>query len=107
MVYSKTENALASWFLAVQGRYKEYLCPSVLKRLLRYMQERPLPVSSFICNRLTPFHGDNTGSNPVGDAKVFNELYRFLPSAPVSRSFEPSLVRAGSRCQAAFFAGSG
>ena len=27
------------------------------------------PLSSFICNSLTPFHGGNTGSNPVGDAK--------------------------------------
>src|ERR1039457_4208526 len=34
--------------LAVQGRYKEYLCRSVLKRLLRYMQERPLP-DKFLC----------------------------------------------------------
>ena len=37
-----------SEFLAVQGRYKEYLCRSVLKRLLRYMQERPLP-DKFLC----------------------------------------------------------
>ncbi len=30
------------------SRYKEYLCPSVLKRLLRYIQERPLP-AKFLC----------------------------------------------------------
>jgi hypothetical protein len=59
---------------AVQGRYKEYLCPSVLKRLLRYMQSDRCPLSSFVCNRLTPFHGDNTGSNPVGDAKILKDL---------------------------------
>src|ERR1035441_5696859 len=40
---SERGSDLNSWFLAVQGRYKEYLCPSVLKRLLRYMQKRPLP----------------------------------------------------------------
>jgi len=33
------------------------------------MQSDRCPLSSFICNSLTPFHGDNTGSNPVGDAK--------------------------------------
>src|SRR5271165_1659277 len=27
------------------------------------------PLSSFICNSLTPFHGDDAGSNPAGDAK--------------------------------------
>ena len=32
------------------------------------------PVSSFVCNRLTPFHGGNTGSNPVGDAKIIKGL---------------------------------
>jgi hypothetical protein len=64
------------WFgiLAVQGRYKEYLCPSVLKRPLRYMQSDRCPISSSVCNSLTPFHGGNTGSNPVGDAKSFQRL---------------------------------
>ena len=32
------------------------------------------PLSSFIYNSLTPFHGGNTGSNPVGDAKSLIQL---------------------------------
>jgi hypothetical protein len=40
---------------------------------LQGIAERPLPCSynviQFVC-----FHGGNTGSNPVGDAKSFQEL---------------------------------
>ena len=71
-----------SGILAVQRRYKDYLYPSVPKRFLRYIQSDRCPLSSFVCNRLTPFHGDNTGSNPVGDAKlqlaVSDRSLRFL-----------------------------
>ena len=38
------------------------------------MQSDRCPISSFVCNRLTPFHGGNTGSNPVGDAKILEQL---------------------------------
>jgi hypothetical protein len=41
---------------------------SVLTGSLQGIAERPLP-----CN----FHGGNTGSNPVGDAKHSKELSRF------------------------------
>jgi len=76
--YSQNEaRDAASWFLAVQGRYKEYGYPGVLKRFLRYMQSDRCPLSSFVCNSLTPFHGGNTGSNPVGDANLID--YRFRP----------------------------
>ena len=72
--YSQNEaRDAASWFLAVQGRYKEYGYPGVLKRFLRYMQSDRCPLSSFVCN----FHGGNTGSNPVGDANLID--YRFRP----------------------------
>src|SRR5258708_32466044 len=52
--------------LAVQGRYNVNLFHRVLSRSLQGIAERPLP-----CNY---FHGGNTGSNPVGDAKPFQEL---------------------------------
>ena len=60
--------------LAVQRQYEEYLCLGILKRLLRYMQSDRCPISSCVCDRLTPFHGGNTGSNPVGDAKIIKGL---------------------------------
>ena len=96
---------LASWFLAVQRRYKEYLCPSVLKRLLRYMQSDRCPISSFVCNRLTPFHGGNTGSNPVGDAKKPKRLRDLFcpPGIPLIRGFRMSgsVTRNGVPCSVA------
>ena len=49
-----------------------------LKRFLRYMQSDRCLLSSFVCNRLTPFHGGNTGSNPVGDANKTKHLARTL-----------------------------
>src|SRR5947209_8772967 len=52
--------------LAVQRRYNINLFLSVLTGSLQGVAERPLP-----CNY---FHGGNTGSNPVGDAKSFQEL---------------------------------
>src|SRR5664279_1283822 len=72
---------------AVHGRYKEYLCPSVLKRFLRYMQSDRCPISSFVCNRLSPFHGDNTGSNPVGDAKLNHS------AKPIATATHPRRIR--------------
>jgi hypothetical protein len=35
--------------------------------------DRCLVITTF-CNLFAPFHGGNTGSNPVGDAKIDNEL---------------------------------
>jgi len=40
------------------------------------------PLSSFVCNSLTPFHGGNTGSNPVGDAKL-NQALTVSPFRPL------------------------
>src|SRR5713101_8152550 len=55
--------------LAVQRRYNLNLFLSVLTGSLQGFAERPLPCSS-------NFHGGNTGSNPVGDAKSFQQLMR-------------------------------
>ena len=56
--------------LAVQGRYNQNLFLSVLSRSLQGIAERPLP-----CNyNVIHFHGGNTGSNPVGDAKHFQRV---------------------------------
>jgi hypothetical protein len=53
--------------LAVQGRYNQSLCLWVSSCSLQGIAERPLPcnynVIQFVC---APFHGGNTGSNPVG-----------------------------------------
>ena len=51
---------------AVQGRYNQNLFLGVLTCSLQSIAERPLP-----CNY---FHGGNTGSNPVGDAKPYQRF---------------------------------
>ena len=38
----------------------------------------PCRVVSVTYRQLRPFHGGNTGSNPVGDAKSFQQLTIFL-----------------------------
>jgi hypothetical protein len=38
------------------------------------MQERPLPAKFLYLQQVNAFHGGNTGSNPVGDAKSFQRL---------------------------------
>jgi hypothetical protein len=38
------------------------------------MQSDRCLVSSLVCRVFTPFHGGNTGSNPVGDAKIQKDL---------------------------------
>src|SRR6267143_1444879 len=58
-----------SFKLAVQERYNQSLFHVALSRSLQGVAERPLP-----CNYNVIFHGGNTGSNPVGDAKSFQEL---------------------------------
>ncbi len=78
--------------LAVQGRYNLslYLCVSSCS--LQGVAERPLP-----CNYNVIFHGGNTGSNPVGDAKPFQELtgsghfWRRHKKAQLRRDFWPGL----------------
>src|SRR6266849_9314866 len=55
--------------LAVQGRYNQSQCLCVSSCSLQGIAERPLP-----CNYNVIFHGGNTGSNPVGDAKRNQEL---------------------------------
>jgi len=56
--------------LAVQGRYNVSVFLSILTGSLQGIAERPLPC---IYNGIQRgiFHGGNTGSNPVGDAKPF------------------------------------
>jgi hypothetical protein len=60
---------------AVQGRYNENLFLGVLSRSLQGIAERPLP-----CNY--NFHGGNTGSNPVGDAKQDKEVVEVCSGIP-------------------------
>ena len=55
--------------LAVQGRYNQNLFLRVLSGPLQGIAVRPLP-----CNYYVIFHGGNTGSNPVGDAKPYQQL---------------------------------
>src|SRR5271169_895977 len=64
--YDRLVYTLSDMVLVRRSHGTYLCCPSVLKRLLRYMQDRPLPCKFLFCNRLTPFHGGNTGSNPVG-----------------------------------------
>jgi hypothetical protein len=52
---------------AVQGRYKLSPFRRLLHRSLQGIAVRPLP-----CNYY--FHGGNTGPNPDGDAKPFQQL---------------------------------
>ena len=58
--------------LAVQGRYNVSLFHRVLSRSLQGVALRPLPCNYNVIQCV--FHGGNTGSNPVGDAKSFQEL---------------------------------
>jgi len=63
------------WFkLAVQERYKLRLFLRLLSRSLRGIAVRPLPCNYYVIQSVSAFHGGNTGSNPVGDAKPFQEL---------------------------------
>ena len=57
--------------LAVQGRYNQRLHLGVSSCSLQGIAERPLPCNYYV---IEYFHGGNTGSNPVGDAKPFQEL---------------------------------
>src|SRR6266849_6005201 len=60
--------------LAVQGRYNVNLFHRVLSGSLQGIAERPLPCNYNVIQFVSAFHGGNTGSNPVGDAKPFQEL---------------------------------
>ena len=60
--------------LAVQGRYNQNLFHRVLSRSLQGIAERPLPCNYNVIQPV--FHGGNTGSNPVGDAKSHQRFRR-------------------------------
>jgi hypothetical protein len=47
---------------------------NVLTGSLQGIAERPLPCNYNVIQFVCAFHGGNTGSNPVGDAKSFQEL---------------------------------
>jgi hypothetical protein len=57
--------------LAVQGRYNQKPFHRVLSRSLQGIAVRPLPCNYY---EIQYFHGGNTGSNPVGDAKQGKEV---------------------------------
>ena len=59
--------------LAVQGRYNQKPFHRVLSRSLQGIAERPLPCNYNVIQPVSS-HGGNTGSNPVGDAKPFQQL---------------------------------
>src|SRR5215470_15910393 len=67
--------------MAVQERYKfpVFLCAPCDS--LQGVALRPLPCNYNVLEFVGTFHGGNTGSNPVGDAKLFQRL------AGNSRSF--------------------
>src|SRR5258708_4439091 len=80
-VFQASRNAKSSGFfrtfgskLAVQGRYNQKPFHRVLSRSLQGVAERPLPCNYNVIQPVSAFHGGNTGSNPVGDAKSFQEL---------------------------------
>jgi hypothetical protein len=56
---------------AVQERYNQNLFLRVLSGPLQGIAVRPLPCNYYV---IQYFHGGNTGSNPVGDAKSFQQL---------------------------------
>ena len=59
---------------AVQERYK---FPGFLRVPIASLQGiavRPLPVITTFSSPFAPFHGGNTGSSPVGDAKSFQKF---------------------------------
>ena len=60
--------------LAVQGRYNQKPFHRVLSRSLQGIAERPLPCNYNVIQPVSAFHGGNTGSNPVGDAKSNQQL---------------------------------
>jgi hypothetical protein len=60
--------------LAVQERYNQNLFHRALSGSLQGIAERPLPCNYNMIQFVSAFHGGNTGSNPVGDAKPFQEL---------------------------------
>ncbi len=64
---------------------------SVSARLLRWMVRKHSCLTSprrLARPRTSPFHGGNTGSNPVGDAKPFNQFHEFLPNSGVQRRYK-------------------
>ncbi len=60
--------------LAVQERYNESPFFRVLSCSLQGVALRPLPCNYNVIQSSAPFHGGNTGSNPVGDANLINHL---------------------------------
>src|SRR5215469_9116212 len=73
---SKSIKSNLNWESAVQERYKFLGFLSVSITSLQGVAKRPRLVITTFWNLLAPFHGGNTGSNPVGDAKYYQELRR-------------------------------
>jgi hypothetical protein len=67
--------------LAVQERYNQKMCLSVSSCSLQGIAERPLPCKYNVIQPVNAFHGGNTGSNPVGDAKLYQQLMLVSPVA--------------------------
>ncbi len=56
--------------LAIHGRYTEHPLLAVPYGSLQGVTVRPVPCNYYVIQPVV-FHGGNTGSNPVGDAKSF------------------------------------
>ena len=61
---------------AIHRRYTEHLLLCVPYGSLQGVTVRPVPCNCYVIQQDIAFHGGNTGSNPVGDAKSFQELKR-------------------------------
>jgi hypothetical protein len=59
---------------AVQGQYNQNWFLGVSSRSSQGIAERPLPCNYNMIQFVCAFHGGNTGSNPVGDAKSYQQL---------------------------------
>jgi hypothetical protein len=70
---------------AVQGRYNENMFLSVPRGTYRAYQSDRCLVFCCRSNLLLPFHGGNTGSNPVGDAKIPKKLHASGVVGPCNR----------------------
>ena len=54
-----------------------------------FARSHPYRIVSVSYGRASPFHGGNTGSNPVGDAKSFQSLTRESPETRGTTTVQP------------------
>ena len=87
MLKRLTHKSLNVGIFTSNPRYKNgtnssasFVFPSLPYRALQ--SDRCLVITAF-CNLFAPFHGGNTGSNPVGDANKIQDLQESPFSSPL------------------------